>query len=176
MPREYWSIRAVFRTANGEEVSARLTQVDGRKLDKFDIANEAQATELAARAAHGSFSVARIETRQTQRRPQPPFITSTLQQEAARKLGFGAQRTMRTAQRRARETGALLRPGARPLRGDAPLDELTLILPERYSDSLSLGLPWWLVFFVFAMLAGLAAGRQRREGGSPRVESRAART
>jgi hypothetical protein len=51
---------------------------------------------------------------------------------------------------------AVARPGARPLRGDAPLDELTLFLPERNSDSLSLGLPWWLVFFVFAMLAGLA--------------------
>ena len=99
VPREYWSIRAVFRTADGEEVRARLTQVDGRKLDRFDIATEAQATELAARAAQGSFSVAGIETRQTQRRPQPPFITSTLQQEAARKLGFSAKQTMQVAQR-----------------------------------------------------------------------------
>ena len=99
VPREYWSIRAVFRTEKGEEVSARLTQIDGKKLDKFDIANEAQATELAARAAQGRFSVRAIEMRQTQRRPQPPFITSTLQQEAARKLGFSAKQTMQVAQR-----------------------------------------------------------------------------
>lgn len=51
---------------------------------------------------------------------------------------------------------AVFKPGARPLRSDAPLDEMTLLLPERYSDSLSLGMPWWLVFFVFAMLAGVA--------------------
>lgn len=97
--REYWSIRAVFRTENGEEVSARLTQVDGLRLDKFAIANEAQALELAERASKGAFQVASIETRQTQRRPQPPFITSTLQQEAARKLGFSAKQTMQVAQR-----------------------------------------------------------------------------
>ena len=50
----------------------------------------------------------------------------------------------------------VLHPGAPPLSGDGPLKEMALLLPERHSDSLTLGLPWWLVFFVFAMLVGLA--------------------
>ncbi|PJK31439.1 type I DNA topoisomerase [Minwuia thermotolerans] len=98
-PQEYWSIKAVFRTAAGEDVTARLTQVDGRKLDRLDIKTEAEAMELARRAEAGSFTVGEIETRQTSRRPWPPFITSTLQMEASRKLGFSARQTMQVAQK-----------------------------------------------------------------------------
>ncbi|MEC9344609.1 MAG: type I DNA topoisomerase [Pseudomonadota bacterium] len=97
--REYWSIRGVFRTADGEEVTARLARVDGRRLDRLDIATEAEATALVQRALASAFTVGEIETRQVSRRPQPPFITSTLQQEASRKLGFSAKRTMQVAQR-----------------------------------------------------------------------------
>lgn len=98
-PVEYWSIPALFLTDDKEEVAARLTQVDGKKLDRHDIKDTVQATELARRANNSQFHVADIETRQVSRRPQPPFITSTLQMEAARKLGFGAKRTMQVAQK-----------------------------------------------------------------------------
>jgi DNA topoisomerase I len=99
-PREYWSIEVVFRTQNGQEFTARLTHLDGKKLDKFSLSNEAEAREAAAAiAGTAQFAVSEIERRQVKRHPQPPFTTSTLQQEASRKLGFGASRTMSLAQR-----------------------------------------------------------------------------
>ena len=76
-------------------------RLDGAKLDQFDITDEARATEVKTQVekdAAGQFEVARINKRQRRRRPQPPFITSTLQQEAARRLRFTTQRTMRIAQ------------------------------------------------------------------------------
>lgn len=99
-PREYWSIEVEFRTPSGQSFTARLTHLDGKKLDKFALATEADARAAAdaiGRAA--GFAVAEVERRQVRRNPQPPFTTSTLQQEASRKLGFGASRTMMTAQR-----------------------------------------------------------------------------
>src|SRR5437764_10228190 len=99
-PREYWSIEVVFRTQSGQEFTARLTQLDGKKLDKFSLSNEAEARAAAAAiAGTPRFAVSEIERRQVKRHPQPPFTTSTLQQEASRKLGFGASRTMSLAQR-----------------------------------------------------------------------------
>ncbi|HEX3499210.1 MAG TPA: type I DNA topoisomerase [Stellaceae bacterium] len=99
-PREYWSIEVVFRTAGGQEFTARLTHLDGKKLDKFSLSNEGEARAAAsAIAAMPQFAVIEIERRQVKRHPQPPFTTSTLQQEASRKLGFGASRTMSLAQR-----------------------------------------------------------------------------
>jgi len=96
-PQEYWTVVAAMEQA-GQAFQARLTLLDGKKLDKFSLANEASA--LAARAAveAGRFTVSAVETKPVQRHPQPPFTTSTLQQEAARKLGFSAQHTMRLAQ------------------------------------------------------------------------------
>ena len=99
-PREYWSIEVAFRTAAGQEFIARLTHLDGKKLDKFSLSSAAEAQAAAeAIARSAQFAVSEIERRQVKRHPQPPFTTSTLQQEASRKLGFGASRTMSLAQR-----------------------------------------------------------------------------
>ncbi|HEX4111080.1 MAG TPA: type I DNA topoisomerase [Stellaceae bacterium] len=98
--REYWTIEVEFATAKGERFAARLTHLDGKKLDKFDLDSEAKAHAAADRIATAAgFAVASVEKKQTRRNPGPPFTTSTLQQEASRKLGFGASRTMRVAQR-----------------------------------------------------------------------------
>jgi len=98
-PREYWSIEAQFTTPQDAQFSARLTRVFDKKLDKFGLANEADAKRAVAEVEARRFAVDSVEKRKVQRHPAPPFATSTLQQEAARKLGFGTDRTMRTAQR-----------------------------------------------------------------------------
>src|SRR5437016_3493101 len=99
-PREYWTIEVEFQTEAGERFTARLSQLDGKKLDRFDLDSEAKARAAAdAILAAGAFSVASVEHREIRRNPFPPFTTSTLQQEASRKLGFGASRTMSVAQR-----------------------------------------------------------------------------
>jgi len=98
--REYWTIETEFRTEAGERFTARLSHLDGRKLERFDLDSEAKAKAAAdAILAAGNFTVASVEHREVRRNPFPPFTTSTLQQEASRKLGFGAVRTMRVAQR-----------------------------------------------------------------------------
>jgi DNA topoisomerase-1 len=98
--REYWTIEVEFRTEAGERFTARLSHLDGRKLERFDLDSEAKAKAAAdAILAAGNFTVASVEHREVRRNPFPPFTTSTLQQEASRKLGFGAVRTMRVAQR-----------------------------------------------------------------------------
>ncbi len=98
--REYWTIESDL-AAKGQPFMARLTHYHGEKLDQFAIGDEAHArrveSELTA-AARGRFRVVTVEKKQRRRFPAPPFTTSTLQQEASRKLGFSAQRTMRTAQ------------------------------------------------------------------------------
>src|SRR6202043_2960652 len=99
-PREYWTIEVEFQTEAGDRFTARLSHLDGKKLDPFDLDSEAKARPAAdAILAAGAFSVASVEHREIRRNPFPPFTTSTLQQEASRKLGFGASRTMRVAQR-----------------------------------------------------------------------------
>ena len=98
-PREFWTIAAELKTSAGETVLARLTELDGKRLDKFALETEAAARDATARVKAGQFTVASIEKKQVRRNPAPPFITSTLQQEASRKLGFGATRTMRAAQK-----------------------------------------------------------------------------
>ncbi|MGI9434826.1 MAG: type I DNA topoisomerase [Geminicoccaceae bacterium] len=99
VPREYWSLGTEFTTPKGDKFKARLSRLDGKKLDKFDVANEADAKRAVALIEARDFKVQSIEKKKAQRHPSPPFSTSTLQQEAARKLGFGADRTMRTAQK-----------------------------------------------------------------------------
>ena len=98
-PREYWTIEGLFATPAGATFNAALARLDGKKLQKFDLASEADARRAVAEIERRSFTVESIEKKQVQRHPAPPFATSTLQQEAARKLGFSAERTMRTAQR-----------------------------------------------------------------------------
>ena len=98
-PREYWTVAALFATAAGKTIEAALTQLDGRKLDRFDLNNETGARQAVARIEAAEFAVAAVERRKTKRNPYPPFTTSTLQQEAARKLHFAAAKTMSVAQR-----------------------------------------------------------------------------
>ncbi len=98
--REYWTIEVELQTEAGDRFTARLSHLDGKKLDRFDLDSEAKARAAAAAIlAAGAFTVASVEHRELRRNPFPPFTTSTLQQEASRKLGFGASRTMRVAQR-----------------------------------------------------------------------------
>jgi DNA topoisomerase-1 len=97
-PREYWTVEAQFTTPAGAPFTARLTHLDGRRLDQFDLPDEATALRAKAAVEAGSFAVAAVERKRIKRNPPPPFTTSTLQQEANRKLGFGAQMTMRLAQ------------------------------------------------------------------------------
>ena len=98
-PREYWSVRAELLTPRGETFEARLTTLDGRKLDRFDLATAEDALAAVRAVAEGGLTVASVEAKPATRNPWPPFMTSTLQQEASRKLGFGAKQTMSTAQR-----------------------------------------------------------------------------
>jgi len=99
-PREYWSIEVEFQTDAGQTFTARLTHLDGKRLDRFDLDTEAKARAAADAILRASgFAVAEIDSRQVRRNPFPPFTTSTLQQEASRKLGLGASRTMQIAQR-----------------------------------------------------------------------------
>ncbi len=99
-PREYWTIEADLGPEDAR-FSANLVRLDGAKMEQFDITDENRAEQVrreVEQSAKGAFEVARINKRQRRRRPQPPFITSTLQQEAARRLRFTTQRTMRIAQ------------------------------------------------------------------------------
>lgn len=98
--REYWTIESDLG-ADDKGFAAKLTHLDGKKLEQFDIADETRANavrEQLERDAQGRLLVEKVERKQRRRNPAPPFITSTLQQEASRKLGFSAQRTMRVAQ------------------------------------------------------------------------------
>ncbi|MDH5301673.1 MAG: type I DNA topoisomerase [Gammaproteobacteria bacterium] len=98
--QEYWSIEADL-LAEGVAFPAKLQQYKGEKLQQFSVTNESQAKDIETvllKHAAGSLLVTKVEKKQRKRNPSPPFITSTLQQEAARKLNFSAQRTMRTAQ------------------------------------------------------------------------------
>jgi DNA topoisomerase I len=98
-PREYWTIAAEFKTPAGASFTAQLTHLDGQKLDKFALGTEEEAKRAVAKIIAGDpYAVAGIEKKRTKRNPFPPFTTSTLQQEASRKLGLGASRTMRIAQ------------------------------------------------------------------------------
>ena len=98
--REYWTIDADTERT-GQPVPARLIELKGTKVEQFTLTNDAQAQSARSTieaAAGGLLRVRSIDRKQRKRNPAPPFTTSTLQQEASRKLGFGAQRTMRLAQ------------------------------------------------------------------------------
>ncbi|MCZ7676426.1 MAG: type I DNA topoisomerase [Roseovarius sp.] len=97
--REYWSITATLATPRGQEYQARLVSLAGRKLDKFDIPDATQAELARAAVESRDLSVSAVEAKPASRNPAPPFMTSTLQQEASRKFGMGARQTMSAAQR-----------------------------------------------------------------------------
>ncbi len=99
-PREYWTIESDLN-AQKKNFSAKLTHFDNKKLDQFDISDDKHANKVEkalTKKADGQLKVITVEKKKRKRNPSPPFTTSTLQQEAARKLGFTAQRTMRIAQ------------------------------------------------------------------------------
>ena len=99
-PREYWTIESDLNSGKSKFVG-RLNELDGDKVRQFTVTDEATATEIRQRlldAAGGELHIRKVDKKQRKRNPAPPFITSTLQQEGVRKLGFTAQRTMRVAQ------------------------------------------------------------------------------
>ena len=97
--REYWTILAHLLTPASAPFTARLVGADGKKIGRLDVGTEAEARAFEAALASAKFTVASVEAKPVKRHPQPPFTTSTLQQEASRKLGLAPARTMQIAQR-----------------------------------------------------------------------------
>ena len=97
-PQEYWSIDVDLDTVRNDRFQAKLSHVAGKKLTKFDLANGTITDEVKRQVEQAVFTVGTIERKQAKRNPAPAFTTSTLQQEASRKLGFGAKKTMQIAQ------------------------------------------------------------------------------
>ncbi len=140
--REYWTIDADI-TKDAQAFSAKLTYLEGEKLSQFTINSETLAKEAESKlsqAANGQLTVAKVEKKQRKRNPAAPFITSTLQQEASRKLGFSASRTMRVAQQlyEGIDTGSgavglitYMRTDSVALAQEA-LDEIRNLITERY--------------------------------------------
>ncbi|KAK0354779.1 hypothetical protein LTR94_011241 [Friedmanniomyces endolithicus] len=109
-PQEYWSIEADLN-ADSPPFTARLVKHAGKRVQRLDIKDEATAAAARAAIQAGDFTINSVEKKPVRRNPAPPFTTSTLQQEAARKLGFTAQRTMQAAQKLYEgvdETGGLI--------------------------------------------------------------------
>jgi DNA topoisomerase-1 len=97
--REYWSIAATLATPRGDSFEARLVGADGEKIQRLDIGSGKQAEDLKQALEAASFTVTSVEAKPARRNPPPPFTTSTMQQEASRKLGFAPAIAMRLAQR-----------------------------------------------------------------------------
>ena len=99
VPQEYWSIDGKFCAPPSRKVfGAKLVRVDGERVDKTEIPDKAAADALLARLQNASYSVQNVKKRVTRKHPAPPFITSTLQQDASYRLGFQSKRTMKVAQ------------------------------------------------------------------------------
>jgi len=145
--REYWTVEADV-SSKGQNFMARLTHLNDNKLTQFDLNSDElahQAEEALLKAASGKLTIAKVEKKKRKRNPTAPFTTSTLQQEAARKLGFTTQRTMRTAQQLyegidigGSTTGLItyMRTDSVMLASEA-LDEIREVIKQRYgSDNL----------------------------------------
>ncbi|TXN25030.1 type I DNA topoisomerase [Methylobacterium sp. WL9] len=98
-PREYWSLVATLVTEEGAMFEARLTGADGKRIQRLDVGNGEDAARFKKDLELATFQVASVEAKPAKRHPAPPFTTSTLQQEASRKLGMAPAQTMRVAQR-----------------------------------------------------------------------------
>lgn len=98
-PEEYWTIDAELFTSKQALIKSKLVTLDGKKLEKFDINSEEKALAAKAKIEAQDFAVSNVERKKANRYPAPPFTTSTLQQEAARKLRFSAKKTMQIAQK-----------------------------------------------------------------------------
>jgi DNA topoisomerase I len=99
VPREYWSLIAHLKTKDGAAFIARLVGADGKKIARLDVGSGVEAEAFKQALERATFRVANVEARPAKRHPAAPFTTSTLQQEASRKLGFAPARTMQIAQR-----------------------------------------------------------------------------
>jgi DNA topoisomerase I len=97
--QDYWTLLAHLKTKAGAPFYARLVGADGQKIGRLDIATAEEAEALKNALESAKFSVTSVESRPAKRHPAPPFTTSTLQQEASRKLGFAPARTMQIAQK-----------------------------------------------------------------------------
>ena len=97
--REYWTIDGNFKNQSKEKFTSRLITLEGKKLEKFSIEDKKSAEKIKGQLSKRDYSIKSVEKKQQTRNPYPPFITSTLQQEASRRLGFGAKKTMQLAQR-----------------------------------------------------------------------------
>jgi DNA topoisomerase-1 len=97
--REYWSLVATLATPRSETFEARLVGADGRKIQRLDIGSGQEAEDFKTALETAAFTVTSVEAKPARRNPYPPFMTSTLQQEASRKFGFAPAHTMRLAQR-----------------------------------------------------------------------------
>ncbi|RZK81502.1 MAG: type I DNA topoisomerase, partial [Methylobacterium sp.] len=98
-PREYWSLVATLVTETGASFEARLTGADGKRIQRLDVGTGEEAAAFKRDLELGTFSVGSVEAKPAKRHPAPPFTTSTLQQEASRKLGMAPAQTMRAAQK-----------------------------------------------------------------------------
>lgn len=98
-PEEYWQVMADLKASDGSTFEARLVELNGKKLQKFSLANKADADAALEAVRRNGFTVDAVEAKPVRRNPPPPFITSTLQQDASRRLGFSAKRTMQAAQK-----------------------------------------------------------------------------
>src|SRR5476651_2349183 len=99
IPKEYWSILALLATPRGETFEARLVGADGKKITRLDVGTGEEAADFKKALDAAQFTIASVEAKPAKRNPYAPFSTSTLQQEASRKLGFAPSITMRLAQR-----------------------------------------------------------------------------
>ena len=99
VPQEYWSVIAQLTNGAGAAFEARLSEFDGKKIGRLDVKDEAQATAIRRRLMTSELSVRSVEAKPVRRNPYAPFTTSTMQQDASSKLGFGASRTMQVAQK-----------------------------------------------------------------------------
>jgi len=97
--QEYWTVEGDVTSGGSDPFTARLVKHEGKRLSKFDLGNEASAFAARDVVKAATFKISAVEKKPGRRSPPPPFTTSTLQQEASRKLGFNAQRTMQAAQK-----------------------------------------------------------------------------
>ncbi len=97
-PEEYWTIKAIFQKDNKKEIEAELVKIRGKDLEQFDVKNKDTADAILKELSGANFQIVKVEEKLVKRNPLPPFTTSTLQQTAAKRLGFSAKKTMLIAQ------------------------------------------------------------------------------
>ena len=137
--QEYWTVEADV-SAGSDPFLARLNKLDGKRLEKFSLGHADEATDAKRAVETGQFTIKSVEKKPARRNPPPPFTTSTLQQEASRKLGFNAQRTMQAAQKLYEgvdENGGLITYMRTDGVQSAPeaLDEARKVIAERFSPA-----------------------------------------